>query len=454
MRIAAACGAICVAALGFLLLLAGSAAAHPLGELSVNHASALRVSPDAVRVLFVVDLAEVPSVPALSTLDSEGRAGYGASRCGSYAERLDLRVDGARAPLEVTGSTVFVLPGNAGLRTVRLECRLSTRGGVAPAGHRLDYTDRADPDRVGWREVTAIGDRTRLAGSTVPERSPSNTLARYPAGDPTRVTSASFDVREGGGPAPAAAATDPPRGGDAFAGMLGGSGLPAVLGVLLAAALGAGHALTPGHGKTLMALYLSGTRGSLRDAVVVGASVTATHTLGVFVLAVLVSASALTAPDSVYPWLGLVHGALIAMIGAALLVVRARRRNHGHGHGHSHGHGHGHGHGPERHGRVTGLVGFGIAGGLVPSPSALLVLLGAQATGRAAYGVVFVIAYGIGMAVCLSSVGWLLARGGRRLAGAGGRLGWVGRNLPVLAPSVIVCTGVFLAVRSIPQLAV
>ncbi|HEY0448462.1 MAG TPA: hypothetical protein VGD70_05000, partial [Actinophytocola sp.] len=83
MRFAAVLGAV----LGFLLLLAGPAAAHPLGELSVNHASALRVSPDAVRVLFVVDLAEVPSVPVLSTLDSR----YGASRCASYAAELDLR---------------------------------------------------------------------------------------------------------------------------------------------------------------------------------------------------------------------------------------------------------------------------------------------------------------------------------------------------------------------------
>lgn len=426
---------------GFLLLFAASASAHPLGELSVNHATALRIAPDRVDALFVVDLAEVPSVPVLSTLDTTSKDTYGASRCGAYVADLDLRVDGHRAPLTVAGSTVFVLPGNAGLRTVRLECRLSTQDSVL--GHRIDLTDRADADRVGWREVTAIGDHSRLVGSTVPERSPSNTLARYPTSEPLRVTSASFEVRAGGGAAPAAAA-GPRSGSDDLTGLLGGTGWSAVLGVLLAAALGAGHALTPGHGKTLMALYLSGTRGSLRDAVVVGASVTATHTLGVFLLAVLVSASALTAPDALYPWLGLVQGALIAVIGGVLLVVRARRRT-------GHGHGHGHGHGP---GGVGGLVGFGIAGGLLPSPSALLVLLGAQAAGRSTYGVVFVIAYGVGMAVCLSSVGWLLAKGGRALANGPGRRGWLGRHLPVLAPSVIVCSGVFLAVRSIPQLPV
>jgi nickel/cobalt exporter len=410
---------------GFLLLFALPASAHPLGELSVNHASALRVSPDGVRVLFVVDLAEVPSVPVLSTLDSDGRGAYGASRCGSYAGELSLRADGHRLPLAVTGSTVFVLPGNAGLKTVRLECRLSTRDSTV--GSRIDYSDGTDADRVGWREVTAIGDRVRFVGSTTPTRSASNMLASYPAGESSRVSTASFEVRQGGAAAPAVTVGSR-TGGDTYAGLMGGSGWSAVLGVLLAAALGAGHALTPGHGKTLMALYLSGTRGSLRDAVVVGASVTATHTLGVFALAVLVSASAITAPDALYPWLGLVQGALIAVIGAVLLVVRGRRR--GHGHGHVRG----------------GLVGFGIAGGLLPSPSALLVLLGAQAAGRSAYGVVFVVAYGVGMAVCLSTVGWLLARGGRAL---GRGEGWLGRHLPVLAPSVIVCSGVFLAVRSI-----
>lgn len=416
---------------GFLLLFAVPASAHPLGELSVNHASALRVSPDGVAVLFVVDLAEVPSVTALSTVEAQGSAAYGASSCRSYAGGLDLRVDGTRVPLEVAGSTVFVLPGNAGLRTVRLECRLST----SVTGGRVSYRDGTDADRVGWREVTAIGDRVSLVGSTVPTRSASNMLAAYPPDESSRVDEASFEVRAGGAAAPAVVAV-PRSGGDSYTGLFGDGVWSAVLGVLLAAALGAGHALTPGHGKTLMALYLSGTRGSLRDAVVVGASVTATHTLGVFVLAVLVSASALTAPDALYPWLDLVHGTLIAAIGVALLVVRSRRRGHGHAHGHG------------RTG-VGGLVGFGIAGGLVPSPSALLVLLGAQAAGRSAYGVVFVLAYGLGMAVCLSSVGWLLARGGRALARGQGAGGWLARRLPVLAPSVIVCTGVFLAVRSV-----
>jgi nickel/cobalt exporter len=226
--------------------------------------------------------------------------------------------------------------------------------------------------------------------------------------------------------------------------------------VLLAMVLGAGHALAPGHGKTLMALYLTGRRGSLRDALVVGASVTVTHTVGVFLLAVLLSVSALAAPEALYAWLGPVHGALVVAIGAALLIRRWRPdpdHRHHHSHGHEHGHAHGHGH-PRR--RLAGLVGFGVVGGLLPSPSALLVLIGAQALGRTGYGVALVLAYGLGMAACLSSVGWLAARGGRMLEAPRSRrhpvLVWTGRRLPALAATMIICSGVFLVARSLAGL--
>jgi nickel/cobalt transporter (NicO) family protein len=434
-------GVLLTVLLGGLLLGSGAAQAHPLGNLSVNHASALRIGTDAVHVLFVADLAEVPSVPALADLAARGKADYGATRCADYAAGLELTVDGTRTPLAVDGSSVFTLAGEAGLSTLRLECRLST----SDSGARVEYADRTDADRAGWREVTAVGDGTSVVDSTVPERSRSNLLASYPTGDVERIDTADVTVRPGGAAAvePAAGTRATPT--DPLAGLLDGHGwAAALLAGLVAALLGAGHALTPGHGKTLMALYLSGTRGSLRDAVVVGASVTATHTLGVFLLAALVSASVLTAPDAVYPWLGVVHGALITVIGAVLLAVRWRRRDHDHGHDHGHGHGH------RRAGRF-GLVGFGVAGGLLPSPSALLVLLGAQAVGRQAYGIVLVLAYGLGMALCLSVVGWLLAKGGRFAAHPDRRgvLGWVGRRLPVLAPLVIVASGLVLTVRSV-----
>jgi hypothetical protein len=121
----------------------------------------------------------------------------------------------------------------------------------------------------------------------------------------------------------------------------------AVVAVLLAVALGAAHALAPGHGKTVMAAYLVGLRGTLGQAVTIGATVTITHTAGVLILGLVLSTTRAVASERVYPWLGLGSGLLLAAVGVGLLA-RARP---GHGHAHPHGPGHPHGHGhPHLHG--------------------------------------------------------------------------------------------------------
>src|SRR5205823_984135 len=153
-------------------------------------------------------------------------------------------------------------------------------------------------------------------------------------------------------------------------------------------------ALAPGHGKTVMAAYLVGQRGSMRQAALIGLTVTATHTAGVLALGLALSVSSLVAPERLYPWLGLASGVLLAFIGAGLLRRAVRARKHRHAHHHHH-HGHDHDHGPDHDGeaapvRTRALVAMGFAGGLVPSPSALVVLLGAMALGRAWFGVVLV----------------------------------------------------------------
>jgi ABC-type nickel/cobalt efflux system permease component RcnA len=249
--------------------------------------------------------------------------------------------------------------------------------------------------------------------------------------------------------------------------------------VLAALALGAGHAVAPGHGKTIMAFYLSGRReGALRSAATVGATVTVTHTAGVLVLGLLVSAGTAFVPARVYPWLSVVSGLLVVAVGLTLLAESARRRTrlqpdgththgllgrphshqvavdhapagilvgatpgpagtqhspavdqaplgilvrdteHDHPHGHSHQHDHPHGH-PHEHPRAPteggapsrrGLIAMGLAGGLLPSPSALLVLLGAVALGHAWFGVALVVAFGLGMAATLAGVGLVVMR--------------------------------------------
>jgi nickel/cobalt transporter (NicO) family protein len=229
----------------------------------------------------------------------------------------------------------------------------------------------------------------------------------------------------------------------------------AVVAILLAVGLGGAHALAPGHGKTVMAAYLVGLRGTLRQAVTIGATVTVTHTAGVLVLGLVLSTTRAVASERVYPWLGLASGLLLAAVGVGLLV-RART-GHGHPHGHGHDHTHDHDHGQHRHAAGPpldrrGLVALGLAGGLVPSPSAVVVLLGGIAIGRAWFGVALVLAYGLGMAATLTGIGLLLARlrnrMDRRLQLPGGSLpARLGRLLPAVTASVIVLVGLGLAIQ-------
>ena len=536
-----------VLALATVLLVAGAtgAAAHPLGNFTVNTASGLRVGPDRLVVDYVVDMAEIPAFQTRQAIDADhdGEVGdaeaaaWHARECSRLAAGLRATVDGRPAPLAVTGSALRFPEGVGGLQTLRLECALST---PLPAGGALAYTDTNLQDRVGWREITAIGDRTTLEATNVPTTSPSARLTTYPEdqlSSPLDQRTATLRYRQGGPPAPPAegsaaassgggsapagsaaapgsdaagaapapgtaggnptsgceaprrgsvaepgagcaglstppataprASASPVRGGvdratAAFTALVGERSLSpgfAVVALLLAVGLGAAHALAPGHGKTVMAAYLVGLRGTLGQAATIGATVTVTHTAGVLLLGLVLSTSRAIASERVYPWLGLGSGLLLAAVGVGLLV-RARS---GHHHPHPHGHGHDHHHHAHDHGAAgrplgwRGLVALGLAGGLVPSPSAVVVLLGGIALGQAWFGVALVAAYGLGMAATLTGVGLLLAhlrtRMDRRLRlPSGSLLARLGRLVPAVTASVIVVVGLTLAASGAAQL--
>jgi nickel/cobalt exporter len=203
-----------------------------------------------------------------------------------------------------------------------------------------------------------------------------------------------------------------------------------------------------------MAAYLVGLRGTLRQAVTIGVTVTLTHTAGVLALGLVLSTSRAIASERVYPWLGLASGLLLAAIGVGLLL-RVRPHHH-HPHPHDHGHHHHHGVAEQPVGR-RGLVALGLAGGLVPSPSAVVVLLGGIALGQAWFGVALVLAYGVGMAAALTGIGLLLARLRTRLdrrhrLPAGSLLSRLGRLLPAVTASMIVLAGLAVAAQGIAQL--
>ena len=488
MRPIARRGAV-LAALAAILLVAGAtgAAAHPLGNFTVNTSSGLRVGPDRLEVDYVVDMAEIPTFQTRQAIDADhdGKIAAGEAaawrdrECPRLASGLRATVDGQALTLTASGSALSFPEGVGGLDTLRLECALAAPLPAARAGGRsLSYADGNHQGRVGWREITAVGDRVTLESADVPTTSTSARLTAYPEdqlSSPLDQRTASLRFHPGGPPAPAGgtgAHEAAARGGvdqatAAFTALVGERSLSpgfAVVALLLAVGLGAAHALAPGHGKTVMAAYLVGLRGTLGQAATIGATVTLTHTAGVLLLGLVLTTSRAVASERVYPWLGLGSGLLLTAVGIGLLV-RARsghhRHPHGHGHDHEHPQGHDHGHGdPVPGGRPLGrrgLVALGLAGGLVPSPSAVVVLLGGIALGQAWFGVALVLAYGLGMAATLTGVGLLLAhlrtRMDRRLhIPAGSLLARAARLLPAATASVIVVVGLVLAANGAAQL--
>jgi ABC-type nickel/cobalt efflux system permease component RcnA len=232
------------------------------------------------------------------------------------------------------------------------------------------------------------------------------------------------------------------------AGLVGRSHLSAlVILASLAAAIfwGAAHALSPGHGKTIITAYLVGQRGTPSQAALLGLIVTATHTVGVFTLGLVTLAlSQLIVPDQLYPWLNLASGLLVVGIGTAVLRARLRRA-HEHSHGHAHHHGHTHD-APSR----RSLLAVGVSGGLLPCPSALVVLLAAISLHRIAFGLLLIVAFSAGLALSITGVGLLavLARSTFRRLSFEGRLM---RLLPAASALVILATGVAMTLRAFPK---
>ena len=123
----------------------------------------------------------------------------------------------------------------------------------------------------------------------------------------------------------------------------------AIVALVVSFVLGGLHALTPGHGKAIVAAYLVGSKGRIIDAIFLGIVVTITHTFSVIVLGVVMLVAQGFAPDDIVPWLSMFSGILIVGIGAWLLAKNMKQyysgsSAHGHDHGHAHGHSHDHDH--------------------------------------------------------------------------------------------------------------
>ncbi|MFJ8783036.1 nickel transporter [Streptomyces sp. NPDC102476] len=358
-RLFASLTAVLTAACALALLPSSSASAHPLGNFTVNRYDGLVAGPGVLRVDHVEDLAEIPATQAKPDIEKLGMTEWAAQRCQKAAEGAKVTVDGRTVALTVKTSHARVRPGQAGLDTLRVECRL-TAPLPEDATVALGFHSAGTDSGPGWREITARGDRTTLTGSDVPTKSVSDELTTYPQqllSSPADTVTASLRVRPGGpalteerSNAPAASVL--PRGADrwtrALDSLVARHDLTvgfAALALLIAVVLGAMHALAPGHGKTLMAAVAAarGGKARMKDVLPLAASVTVTHTLGVVALGLLVTAGSAAAP-SVIAWLGIASGVLVTTAGVTLLrrALRARAHQHGHTHDHSHDHPHTH----------------------------------------------------------------------------------------------------------------
>ncbi|CAM5569447.1 hypothetical protein SALBM311S_02064 [Streptomyces alboniger] len=356
-RLVTSGAAVLTAACALVLVPSGAASAHPLGNFTVNHYDGLVAAPGELRVRHVEDLAEIPATQAKPDLKKLGTTEWARQRCTTAARDSEVTVDGRTVTLTAGASNVRVRPGQAGLDTLRVECRLT-----APLPDNdsvtLGFHSVATSAGPGWREITARGDRMTLTDSDVPKKSLSAELTKYPAellSSPADTTTASLRVRPGG-PAltetgrDAPAASVLPRGADrwtrALDSLVARNDLTfgfAALAILIAVVLGAMHALAPGHGKTLMAAVAAarGGKARMKDVLPLAASVTVTHTLGVVTLGLLVTAGSAAAP-SVIAWLGIASGAMVTAAG--LTLVRRAWHNRAHARGHTPGHDHGHDH--------------------------------------------------------------------------------------------------------------
>jgi len=406
---------------------AASASAHPLGNFSINHLAVVSSGGGEVRVHYVLDQAEIPTFQERGLSAAEVLA----RKRDEVRRRLTASVDGRPLALVLSPGTIAHRPGQGGLPTTRVE--LDLVGHAAPRS-TVRVADGTFPGRVGWKAVLAAG-----------QQDPTHRLTTYPKAvlsSPSDVRAATFRIRNGAIVVPRGASvhTSGDRSGDGgftklFDDAAAGRG---VLVLLLLAAFGWGalHALSPGHGKAMVAAYLVGTRGSTRDAVALGATVTITHTIGVFALGlVTLGLSAYVLPEDLYPWLNLVSALLVLGVGGA--VLRKRRREAAHHH-HHHGHHHDH---------ITNksILAMGASAGLIPCPSALVVLLGAIAQHQVGLGLVLITAFSLGLAATLTGLGILVVRAARvplppRAAAV----------IPALSAALIVLVGIVMTAKALP----
>ena len=386
---------------------------------------------------------------------------------------------------------------------------------MLPMHRPVDFEDHNFPDRAGWKEIVVRRGWAQLVQASHGNVDRTKALTVYPP-DPT--SAPPQDLRASAewweesvvpvvtkivpiaqpkpviAPDAAPPSSIPPAPqGDYLSQLLGKKEISLSLmlvGIVVAFGLGSAHALTPGHGKTIVAAYLVGSRGTPRHAAFLGAMVTFTHTISVFALGLgTLFLTKYINQEKISQVLGAISGITIVIIGASLFYKRlmklradqAHERAHAHGqphhHGHSHGHAHdhhhhehdhahvhdasqtlphkhdhGHYHGPGGHSHVPegditlgSLIALGASGGLVPCPSALVILLASIALGHVGLGLILLVSFSLGLAVVLMAIGMLVLYAKSWLPDPKGTSRHpLFRLIPVASAVVVVCLGLLM----------
>lgn len=412
---------------------------HPMGNTSVSHFSRIELTSSGASIRYVLDLAEIPAMellrewkldPASPREELDRRA---AEQAQVWGRSLKAEVDGRHVELRCERASAS-LSGGPSVRVVAVYR-------IDAAGSSLRYEDGNYPDRSGWKEIV-VG----------PEKDRTNELADYPP-DALATAPRILEAKvawPGAEPVPASS--------DYLARMLHQGEITwgmMLAGMVVAFGLGAVHALSPGHGKTIVAAYLVGTRGTPKHAIFLGGMVTFTHTISVFLLGLAtLFLSQYVLPEKIYPVLGAISGLSIVWIGAALFFKRLRAaKGHSHDHHHhhdsglvhDHGDGHYHSHAPEGEVSMASLIALGASGGLVPCPSALVLLLSSVALGRVALGLTLLVAFSAGLALVLMAIGLVVLYAKHLLPDREkAARSPLFRYLPVASAGIITCAGILM----------
>ncbi len=505
----------------FIFAFVGFAAAHPLGNFSVNQYARVEVEKSQVKLHSVLDLAEIPTFQESQNIDTDKNGSLSAEELNAYLEKitpdfianLQLSVDGQSITLRPTAKNIELRGGSGNLQTLRAEWNLTGdfTSVQSDAVHRLQFENKNNTERIGWNEIV-VGRASGVSvfDSTAFGSGVSNELNLYPSESlnaPLSERRAAFSFTSS---ATALVAnvkplqnrdghtTSAPIEKDKFAELINGEvTLPVMLfGLLLAFGFGAMHAMSPGHGKTVVGAYLVGSRGTVKHAVFLGLTVTITHTLSVFALGIVaLFASNYILPERLLPFLSFVSGLLVFFIGLTLFKDRLfsalgwktnGHHHHGehthshedgqfhshthdedehlhhshsgeeHHHDHTHGNGLTHTHGGSTHTHLPpeqiswrSLLALGVSGGLLPCPSALVLMLSAISLNRIGYGIVLTLVFSIGLAATLTVVGLAFLYAGKFFNNPSLSNNRIVKALPVLSAFVIACVGAVICYNSL-----